>query len=318
MLESMIVNPRPTRAELTDVANAIFDGTDAIMLSGETANGAYPVEAVRTMDKIAWTIEESPDFRIRMKNFHGECLIDDNNASENLGKIISRSGVETASAVNAKAIVTPTLSGNTARLLSAFRPDETILAVTPDKHAERVMQLYWGVITHHAPLVDETEMMIQNTMKIASETGVAGISDKIVLVAGLPLRSPYMMNTVRILILGTVLVRSTMGGYANPEITRIQGKLIHVSSPNDVREKMAMLDGEILVCKTLTQNFIPIIHMVKGVICEGASEISDDNLRDVNKNLVWLSHVKYDAGKLESGLRVTIDAKQLMVYEGSI
>ena len=318
MLESMIVNPRPTRAELTDVANAVFDGTDAIMLSGETANGAYPVEAVRTMDKIARTIEESTEFRIRMKNFRNECLADDNNASENLGKIISRSGVETASAVNAKAIVTPTLSGNTARLLSTFRPDEAVLAVTPDKHAERVMQLYWGVITHHAPLVDETEAMIQNTMKIASETGVASISDKIVLVAGLPLRSPYMMNTVRVLILGTVLMRSTSGGYANPEITRIQGKLVRVSTPNEAREKSALLDGEILVCKTLTHNFVPIIHMVKGIICEEVSEISDDEMRNVNKNLVWLTHVKYNAGNLESGLRVTIDAKQLMVYEGSL
>jgi pyruvate kinase len=318
MLESMIVNPRPTRAELTDVANAVFDGTDAIMLSGETANGAYPVEAVRTMDKIARTIEESPDFRIRMKNFHGECLVDDNNARENLGKIVSRSGVETASAINAKAIVTPTLSGNTARLLSVFRPDEAILAVTPDKHAERVMQLYWGVITHHTPLVDETEAMIQNTMRIASETGIATISDKIVLVAGLPLRSPYMMNTVRILILGTILVRSTMGGYANPELTRIQGKLIYAASSKDAKEKMALLDGEILLCKTLTYDYLPIMRVVKGVICEDASEISDDNLHDVNKNLVWLTHVKYNAGKLESGLRVTIDAKQLMVYEGSL
>jgi pyruvate kinase len=318
MLESMIVNPRPTRAELTDVANAIFDGTDAIMLSGETANGAYPVEAVRTMDKIARTIEESQDFRIRMKGFHNECLIDDNKASENLGKIISRSGVETAAAINAKAIVTPTISGNTARLLSVFRPNEPVLAVTPDKHAERVMQLYWGVITHHTPLVDETETMIQNTMKIASETGIAGISDKIVLVAGLPIRSPYMVNSIRILILGTLLVRSTMGGYANPEITRINGKLVHVTSPNDAREKMALLEGEILLCKTLTYDYIPIIHTVKGIICEDASEISDDNLRDVNKNLVWVSHVKYNAGKLESGLTVTIDAKQLMVYEGSL
>jgi pyruvate kinase len=318
MLESMIVNPRPTRAELTDVANAIFDGTDAIMLSGETANGAYPVESVRTMDKIARTIEQSADFRIRMKDFHNECLSDDNNAKENLGKIVSRSGVETAAAINAKAIVTPTLSGNTARLLSVYRPDEPVLAVTPDEHAERVMQLYWGVIARHAPLVDETESMIQNTMKIASDTGIAGISDKIVLVAGLPLRSPYMANTVRILILGTILVRATRGGFANPNVTHIQGRIIHAETPNDAREKIVSHDGEILVCKTLTEEFIPIIRIVKGVICEDVSEVSEDDLCNVNKDIVWLTHVRYDAGKLESGLTVTIDAKQLLVYEGSI
>jgi pyruvate kinase len=318
MLESMIVNPRPTRAELTDVANAIFDGTDAIMLSGETANGAYPVESVRTMDKIARTVEQSSDFRIRMKDFHDECLSDDNNAKENLGKIVSRSGVETAAAINAKAIVTPTLSGNTARLLSVYRPDEPVLALTPNEHAERVMQLYWGVIAHHAPLVDETESMIQNTMKIALDTGIAGISEKIVLVAGLPLRSPYMANTVRILILGTILVRATMGGFANPNVTHIHGRIIHAETPNDARDKIISHGGEILVCKKLTEEFIPIIRIVKGVICEDISEVGKEDLCDVNKDIVWLTHVRYDAGKLESGLTVTIDAKQLLVYEGSI
>jgi pyruvate kinase len=318
MLESMIVNPRPTRAELTDVANAIFDGTDAIMLSGETANGAYPVEAVRTMDKIARTVEESGDFRTRMKNSHDECLADAHLSRENLGKMISRSGVETASAIKAKAIVTPTLSGKTARMVSVYRPDEPVLAITPNKDAERIMQLYWGVNTHHTPLVDETEAMIKNTMKIATETGLASIADKIVLVAGLPLRSPYMLNTVRVLILGTVLTRSSMGGYANPNVTRIQGKLINATAPEDAQNKMSSLKGEILVCKTLTKDYIPILRIVKGVICEDISEINDEELCDINKDIIWLTNVGYDTGKLESGLTVTIDAKQLLVYEGSL
>ncbi|MDR0322168.1 MAG: pyruvate kinase [Treponema sp.] len=318
MLESMIVNPRPTRAELTDVANAIFDGTDAIMLSGETANGAYPVEAVRTMDKIARTVEESQDFRIRMKNSHDECLADAHLSRENLGKMISRSGVETASAINAKAIIAPTLSGKTARMLSVYRPDEPVLAITPNKDAERIMQLYWGVSTHYTPLVDETETMIKNTMKIATDTGIAGIADKIVLVAGLPLRSPYMVNTVRVLILGTVLTRSSMGGYANPNVTRIQGKLIHATTPNDAQEKTSSLKGEILVCKTLTKDYIPVLRIVKGVICEDVSEINDEEICDANKDIIWLSNTGYDAEKLKPGLTVTIDAKQLLVYEGSI
>jgi pyruvate kinase len=318
MLESMIVNPRPTRAELTDVANAIFDGTDAIMLSGETANGAYPIESVRTMDKIARTVEESEDFRIRMKNLHDECFLDDHDSKENVGKIISRSGVETAYAVNAKAIVTPTLSGNTARLLSVYRPDQPVLAVTPDKYAERAMQLYWGVLTRRTQLVDETEVMISNTMKVVSDTGIASISEKIVLVAGLPLRSPYMVNSIRVLILGTILARSSMGGYANPELTRVQGKIIHAITPNDARDKMILLDGQILVCKVLTKDYIPIIRMVKAVICEDVSEISDEDFRNINKNFVWLTNVRHATEKLESGLTVTIDAQQLLVYEGSI
>ncbi|MCL1930987.1 MAG: pyruvate kinase, partial [Treponema sp.] len=145
MLDSMIVNPRPTRAELTDVANAIFDGTDAIMLSGETAAGAYPVESVQTMDKVARNIEQSPEFHERMKSIRGECLSLAHNHKENMNVFTSRAGVEIAAAADAKAIIIPTLSGNSARILSVFRPDEPILALTPDEHAERVMQLYWGV-----------------------------------------------------------------------------------------------------------------------------------------------------------------------------
>ncbi|MCL2879979.1 MAG: pyruvate kinase [Treponema sp.] len=318
MLESMIVNPRPTRAELTDVANAIFDGTDAVMLSGETANGAYPVEAVRMMDKIARTIEESNEFRSHIQDIRGECHADDPNPRENLGIIMSRSGVEIASAVNAKAIVTPTLSGNTARLLSVWRPDKPILAVTPFERTEREMQLYWGVCACRSPLADETETMIQNAMKIASDTGMAAISEKIVLVAGLPLHSPNMVNAVRVLILGTILARASSGGFANPKLTRIRGRIVHAVTPIEAREKFMQLGGDILVCRTLTKDLIPIIRIMKGVICEEVSEISDADLHDTNPNLVWLTHIRHADEKLESGLTVTIDAEQLLVYEGSI
>ena len=318
MLESMIVNPRPTRAELTDVANAIFDGTDAVMLSGETANGAYPVEAVQTMDKIARTVEQSADFRVRMRSFHDECFLDAHNPKENMGIIMSRSGVEVATAVNAKAIVTPTLSGNTARLLSVFRPDEPVLAISPNDRTVREMQLHWGVHACRTPLAGETEEMIQNAMKTTLNTEMAGISDKIVLVAGLPLGSPNMVNAIRVLILGTILARSSSGGFANPDITRVQGRIIHASTPNDARDKIMLLGGEILVCRVLTRDYIPIIRIVKGVICEEISEISDADLRDTNLNLVWLTHIRHASEKLESGLAVTIDAKQLLVYEGSV
>ena len=319
MLESMIVNPRPTRAELTDVANAIIDGTDAVMLSGETTAGAYPVEAVKMMDKIARTVEQSDEFRRRMENFHNECFADMHSARENLGIIMSRSGVEIAAAVNAKAIVTPTLSGNTARILSVFRPNEPILAVTPSQRAERDMQLHWGIYTFHGPKVDDSESMIQDTMKAVRDTGMAGISDKIMLVAGLPLNSPNMVNTVRVLILGTVLARASSGGCTNPEIIRVSGRIIHAATPKDARDKfMSLGGGEILVCKVLTADYTPIIRIVNGVICEGISEISEEHLGYINPRLVWLTNIKNAARNFESGLTVTIDAKQLLVYEGTI
>ena len=318
MLDSMIVHPRPTRAELTDVANAIFDGTDAVMLSGETASGAYPVESVKMMDKIALTVEQSYEFRERMESIRNECLIEDYNPRENLGIIMAKAGVDVSASVNAKAIVTPTLGGNTARLLSVFRPNQPILAATPNERTLRSLQLNWGVYPCYAPIADKTESMIQNSMMVASKSGVAGISDKIVLVAGLPVQSPNMVNTVRVIILGTVIARSSYGGHANPERSRISGSIVHADTPADAREKIILLGGEILTCKVLTKDYIPIVRIVKGIICEEASEISDTDLQDINPNLVWLSHLRHATNKLESGLTVTIDAKELLVYEGSI
>ena len=318
MLESMIVNPRPTRAELTDVANAIFDGTDAVMLSGETASGTYPVEAVKMMDKIARTVEASKEFRDHMKVFHDECFSLSRETTENLGTIMSKAGVKIAAEIGAKAIVTPTTSGNTARILSVFRPNEPILAVTLSRHAERALQLVWGVHTCRSPRVDETESMMQNAMAIAMESGIAEISDKIVLVAGLPLSSPNMINTIRVIILGTVLVRTHSGGAGNPELTQVRGKLVHAASADEARTKLTPNSNEILVCRELTEEYVPIVSMVKGIVCEGSSDISDERLTAINPNLLWLTGARDALKKLEYGITVTLDATQLLVYEGSI
>jgi pyruvate kinase len=318
MLDSMIHNPRPTRAELTDVANAILDGTDAIMLSGETAQGSYPVEAVKTMDKIACVIEQSQEFRTRMMNFHEECHSEVHNPKEDMGIIMSRSGVETATAVNAKVIVTPTRSGNTARILSVFRPDEPILAVTTDKRSERFMQLYWGVNTCITPEVGDSDSMIRNTMDVVSKTGVVNISDKIVLIAGRPLESPNMINTVRVVIIGTVLARSSAGGYANPEVIRAHGKIIHAATADEASKKLMSSGGGILICKEINEEYMPVLRMAQGIICEGVSVISEEKIRFINPNLVWLTRIRDAAKKLEAGLTVTIDGKELLVYEGTL
>ncbi|MCL2008193.1 MAG: pyruvate kinase [Treponema sp.] len=318
MLESMIVNPRPTRAELTDVANAIFDGTDAIMLSGETANGAYPVEAVKTMTRIAQTVEKSDVFRSRMRAFHDECLSEAHDTDESLGLILSRSGVEIATAVKAKAIVTPSSSGNTAKLLSAFRPNEPIFAVTHDQRAERLMQLFWGVSTRLRPRVEDTESMIQHTMGLVTDTGIASISDKVVLVAGLPLQSPHVINAIRVIIVGTVLASAGAGGCANPALPRARGRIFHSSDPIDARNRIRSSGGEILLCKVLTEDYTPILRMVSGIMCEGVSEITDEQLKYINPRLVWLTDIPNATKTFEGGLTITIDGKDRLIYEGTV
>jgi pyruvate kinase len=202
MLESMIVNLRPTRAELTDVANAVFDGSDAVMLSGETAMGAYPIEAVRTMAKIVHTVEQSDEFRRRMKELTPECFSLIPGGRENFNSVMARSSVEIASALKARLILTPTLSGNTARMLSIYRPDVPVLAVTPDKKTEAIMQLYWGVETCRCPHASDFETMIENSIFTAGKLFHLNSLDKILLVAGLPLDSPSVLNTIRVFVYG--------------------------------------------------------------------------------------------------------------------
>ena len=161
------------------------------------------------------------------------------------------------------------------------------------------MQLYWGVHACLRPQVDDSERMIQNTMKAAADTGAAELSDKLILVAGLPLKCPHLVNTVRVLILGTVLARSSSGGFANPGITRAQDRIIHAATPDDVRDRKVSRDDEILVCKELTEDYTPLIRRVTGLICEGVSEINEERLRFINPRLVWLTNIADAAKKLE-------------------
>ncbi|MDR1231863.1 MAG: pyruvate kinase [Spirochaetaceae bacterium] len=316
MLDSMIVNPRPTRAELTDVANAIFDGSDAVMLSGETASGAYPAEAVAMMSKIACTIEQSAEYREHIRNTPIEFPAGAH--SNEVARVTSRSTYEIAHAVDAKVILIPTTSGNSVRQIAMWRPEQPILGVTPDEAAARSMQLDWGVIPKLTKTALHSDEMILNALKILAETTLADISDKVVLAAGLPLHSPLPLNTIRILIMGNVLARSSSGGHASGNTTRANGKIVWAATAPEARQVIKANGGDILVCPILTDEYIPILRIVRGVICEGNCHIVNTVLSMVNPNLVWLTGVRNATRKLESGLNVTIDGDALLVYEGMI
>ena len=315
MLESMVVNPRPTRAELTDVANAIFDGTDAVMLSGETANGAYPVDAVETMARIALSVEDSPEFCQKMsQNDEAASFL----PTGNIGMIMARNAYTTARDVKAMVIITPTMSGHTSRMISKFRPEQSIIAVTPDPVVARQLLLFWGVVPLHTRMASESNEMIQNAIKVALDAGVVQISDRVVLAAGVPLFSSLMLNTVKVLLVGNVLARGNSGGSSNPEKTKTSGRIIQSKSALDALAQLQQSSGGIIVCPTLTQDYIPLLRLVDGVIAEHGSEISDSMLPLVNPNLVWLTNVTNATTKLEAGLMVTIDGRQLLVYEGIV
>lgn len=177
MLDSMMRNPRPTRAEVTDVANAIYDGTDAVMLSGETAMGKYPLEALKIMAHIAESTEEHLDYDkyINARNLH---------AKQTVSGAVSYASVTTAAHLNAKAIVTPTISGFTARVVSKYKPKNDIIALTPNDSVMRQMQIYWGVTPMKSAQEESTDAIMTNAVEVVKKAGMVKNGDTVVLTAG--------------------------------------------------------------------------------------------------------------------------------------
>ncbi|MEF9941348.1 MAG: pyruvate kinase [Lachnospiraceae bacterium] len=179
MLDSMIRNPRPTRAEVTDVANAVYDGTDAVMLSGETAQGKYPVEAVQMMVHIVENTEEHLDYHMLLEKA-GEHL------KRGISSAIGYSSILAANNLNAKCIVTPTVSGATARVVSKFKPKAGIIGVTPNERSLRRMQIYWGVQPLKSIEFNTTEDICNGAMDLISAKQIVEAGDVVVLTAGIP------------------------------------------------------------------------------------------------------------------------------------
>ena len=191
MLESMINNPRPTRAEASDVANAIMDGTDAIMLSGETASGDYPEEAVKTMNKIANRIESSLQYNALLLN-KGIAL------QPTTTDAISHATVQVAYEIDAKAIVTPTESGYTTKMVSKYRPKAPIIAVAPDEKTARSLNLRWGVYPIIGSRWSDTDEMIIGSVQNSVEAGYLTSGDLVVVTAGITLGAPGNTNMIKV------------------------------------------------------------------------------------------------------------------------
>ncbi len=191
MLESMITNPRPTRAEITDVANAIYDGTSAIMLSGETAAGAHPVEAVETMSRIAETTEGQIDYVTHFNNAATE-------ANRRITDAISHATVTTAHDLGAKAIITVTKSGSTARMISKHRPQCMIIGCTTDETVCRQMNLSWGVVPFLCDEKKNTDELFSHAVEVARKNGLVTAGDVVVITAGIPLGISGTTNMLKV------------------------------------------------------------------------------------------------------------------------
>ena len=258
MLDSMIVNPRPTRAEISDVANAIYDGTSAIMLSGETAAGAYPVDALKTMSAIAERTEQENHARFAP-------------LAENTGKIsvsdaTAHAACLTAKDVNAAAIVTVSESGNTARLLSKYRPEQPIIACVMKEQVQRQLALSWGITPLMMPLAHSTDELIEMSTSLAKENGYLHNGELAVVTAGVPVGVSGTTNMIKIHMVGNCLATGVGVGRENADVTSATGKACVCRTLEEVRAKFK--PGMVLVVPSTSNEMLSYVRDAAALVVE--------------------------------------------------
>lgn len=254
MLDSMIRNPRPTRAEASDVANAILDGTSAIMLSGETAAGKYPLEALRMMDEIASYTEQNTHYWERFEN--GKI-----NMTPTVANAVSHACCTTAKDLKAKAIIAVTHAGRTARLLSRFRPGCPIIATTVKEKAYYQLGLSWGVIPFHVDEIKNTDELFELGKAVAVESGVVENGDLVVVTGGTPVGMSGTTNTLKVLNIGSALAKGIAVGRG-----QISGEVLLVTT--ETNKDRAFSGNYILVADSTDRSMIPLMRKAAAIIVE--------------------------------------------------
>jgi len=304
MLDSMMRNPRPTRAEASDVANAILDGSDAIMLSGETAVGRYPLKALQTMVKIAERAEVEQQHRITLSPSSRP-------KAEGIAVAVSHAARETAQDLNAAAIITPTVSGHTARMVSRYRPTVPIVAVTPSPMVQRQLCLYWGVYPLLAKRTANTDEMLADAVTAAREHGLVEAGDLVVVTGGAAGSMPGTTNLIQVLVVQRIL--ATGIGFGGKPVQG-QVKLIgaRVPEPDDVT------GSDILVLKRTMRKHVPLAQNAGGLIVVEGGRTSHAAQMALELGITALVGAESAFSTLEDGQAVTLDPVSGRVYDGHV
>ena len=257
MLDSMMVNPRPTRAEISDVANAIYDGTSAIMLSGETAAGAYPVEALKTMSAIAERTETENHARV-------EYLTEATNGKISVSDATAHAACLTAKDVNAAAIVTVSESGTTARLLSKYRPQQPIIACVMREQVQRQLSLSWGITPLMMSLAHSTDELIEMSTALAKENGYLHNGELAVVTAGVPVGVSGTTNMIKIHMVGNCLATGVGVGPENNDVA--SGKACVCRTMDEVRAKFK--PGMVLVVPSTSNEMLSFVRDAAALVVE--------------------------------------------------
>lgn len=301
MLESMQENPRPTRAEASDVANAVFDGTDATMLSGESANGKYPVEAVGTMARIDMEAEaalsELGSFQINE--------FDKSNVTETIGLSVARA----AKNLGVKTIVAATESGHTARMISKYRPDADILAVTFDEHTKRSLMVNWGVFPTVAEKPTTTDEMFDLAAQKAVDLGFASEGDLILITAGVPVGERGTTNVMKVQMIGSKLLQAQGIG----ESTVVAHAVVAKNAEEAIKKAK---DGMVLVVPTTDKDYMPAIEKAAALIVEDGGLTSHAAVVGIAQDIPVVVGADGATSTVVDGELVTVDPRRGIVYRG--
>ncbi|GAW28705.1 pyruvate kinase [Carboxydocella sp. ULO1] len=303
MLDSMIRNPRPTRAEATDVANAIFDGTDAIMLSGETAAGKYPVEAVKTMARIAERAERALRYE-ELTVRRG--IVPERTTTD----AISHATVTTAHDLGASAIICATKSGHTAKMVSKYRPQAPVVAITPKMDVVRKLLLVWGVYPLLCKETKSTDEMLKVSVETALAAGLIKAGDLVVITAGVPVGVPGTTNLIKVHTVGEILAKGTgIGARA------VTGTVKVARTAKEAEAKIK--PGDILVTIATDKDFVPVMEKCAAVITETGGLTSHAAIVGLNLGIGVVVGVDNATHILEDGTLVTVDGMRGLIYRGT-
>ncbi len=306
MLESMIKNPRPTRAEITDVANAIYDGTSAIMLSGETSIGAFPVLTVETMAKIARKTETDINYTELLENTHI-------NISKNVTDAISYATCSAAHSLNASAIITITKSGHTSRMVSRYRPKCRIIASTPLIKVYNQLALSWGVCPMMSVEAGTTDEIFDSAVRTALDQEMIHNGDLVVITGGMPIGVSGTTNMIKIHIVGDILLEGkSLNGLSS------SGILCVIAD-----DKSSIADfkgGDILVIKRSSDSILHLIKNASGIITEEDSDNSPAAIVARALEIPIITSAEKATDRLTSGIAVRIDGGkgQILSAQSSI
>lgn len=295
MLDSMIKNPRPTRAEATDVANAIYDGTSAIMLSGESAVGAYPVEAVETMVRIALRAEADMDYIRRFSR--------DTSASTDVTNAISHATVTSAHDLNASAIITVTKSGSTARILSRYRPACVIVGCTTEKHVWRQLALSWGTVPLMIAEESNTDDLFEHAVDAAVQNGLVHDGELVVLTAGVPLGISGTTNLMKVHVVGHLLSRG-QGLHGGKVVAPLC--VIH----NLEKDAKNFNTGDVIVCHQTTREMFSMLRKSSAIVLEDDNPEGHGAIAGMSLDIPVIIGAKNATNILKSGAVVTVDGEK--------